>query len=477
MGSSGSRRQSMKRKRIAKIIVIEVVVLLLLLGAYFVFAKTDIFKKDASNQVGQNKDNDQSNDVIEPEEEKLSPEEQAAKEEQERLVKEEEERKELVAQAEKMVLSYDYDGAIALLKEYKGSQGGYEVYTSLANAVASIEETVAGLLPYGGVYQSAAEVNHIFFHSLIADNSKAFDDEYTSIGYNQYMTTIYEFNKMMEIMYQDGYVLASMHDLVAPVEQEDGSIKYVDQKMMLPPGKKPFVISQDDVNYYDYMKEDGFAHRMVIGEDGRATTEMDLEDGSSVIGDFDMVPLLDKFIDQHPDFSYKGAKATLAITGYEGVLGYRTNDPTSPTYASDVEEAKKVAEALKADGWEFASHSWGHRNSTEASDNFFIQDTQRWLDEVGSILGETDLYIFPYGADIEITMGHYKGAKYDFLYENGFRWFSGVDKKPWMQIWPEYVRMSRRPLDGMAMLQFPERLQDLFTIEEVIDPERPALNW
>lgn len=38
---------------------------------------------------------------------------------------------------------------------------------------------------------------------------------------------------------------------------------------MLPEGKKPFVMSQDDLCYYDYMLDDGFASRIVIGDDGK----------------------------------------------------------------------------------------------------------------------------------------------------------------------------------------------------------------
>ena len=41
---------------------------------------------------------------------------------------------------------------------------------------------------------------------------------------------------------------------------------------MLPEGKKPFVMSQDDVCYYEYMDGDGFASRMIIGEDGKQRT-------------------------------------------------------------------------------------------------------------------------------------------------------------------------------------------------------------
>lgn len=48
---------------------------------------------------------------------------------------------------------------------------------------------------------------------------------------------------------------------------------------------------------------------MVIGEDGYPTTEMEQDDGSVVTGDFDLVPILETFIKEHPGFSYKGARA------------------------------------------------------------------------------------------------------------------------------------------------------------------------
>ena len=66
---------------------------------------------------------------------------------------------------------------------------------------------------------------------------------------------------------------------------------------MLPPGKKAFVLSQADVCYYEYMDGDGFASRMVIGEDGKPTCEMKLDYGSVVTGDYDLVPILNRFIE------------------------------------------------------------------------------------------------------------------------------------------------------------------------------------
>ena len=49
------------------------------------------------------------------------------------------------------------------------------------------------------------------------------------------------------------------------------------------------------------------------------------DDGSISVGDYDMVPLIDRFVEEHPDFSYHGHKGIIALTGYNGILGYRTD--------------------------------------------------------------------------------------------------------------------------------------------------------
>ncbi len=387
------------------------------------------------------------------------------------------ERQEVIAQAQILAMGYYYDNALQLIKDYKGDSGDYTQYQDLAEAYQKLEKEKASLVLYGGEYTSITQINHIFFHSLVADNSKAFDGDRKSKGYNMYMTTISEFNKMMDAMYQEGYVLVRMADLVKQETLEDGTTRYVENQIYLRPGKKPFVLSQDDVSYYSYMDGDGFATRIVIGKDGKPTCEMLQENGTTVIGAFDIVPILDAFIEAHPDFSYQGAKGLLALTGYDGVLGYRTNDETSPTYEKDKEAAAQVAKVLKEEGWEFASHSWGHKNMTTISVDTLKRDTERWLKEVEPLIGSTDILVFPFGNDIENTIGKYSNEKYQYLKKKGFNIYVGVYKEPWMQIHKEYVRMNRRPLDGQALLQFPDRLKDLFDAKDIIDPQRPARNW
>jgi len=483
MAKKQELEKKIKRQRIhiKRIIVLEVLIVIALFATYSIIMNR-AKQKDENNQV--DKDNTpgniSSNEEDEddnPEEEALTQEQLEAQKEQEKLKQEEQERQALIDQAKVLAAGYSYDEAIALIQTYEGSSGGFGVYTTLVAAIEGFEATKQSLVLYGGSYTSVTQFNHIFFHSLIADNSKAFDGDYQAKGYNMYMTTVLEFKNMMQKMYEDGYVLVTMHDLAQQETLDDGTTKFVESKIYLPEGKKPFVLSQDDVNYYEYMDGDGFASRIVLGEDGKPTCEMILEDGSITTGDFDMVPIIDAFVEEHPDFSYQGAKGLIALTGYEGTLGYRTNDPTSPTYEQDKEMVKKVAEAMKAEGWEFASHSWGHKNMLISSDALLERDTKRWLEEVEPLIGSTDIYVYPYGVDIETTMGLYSSDKYKFLKESGFNYFCGVFKDPWMHVKDDYVRMTRRPLDGQALIQFSDRLADLFDSKDIIDPERPSKNW
>ncbi|MFT4144640.1 MAG: polysaccharide deacetylase family protein [Mobilitalea sp.] len=472
MVKNKNTQQIKKQKRPRKVTIIlllEVFILVLLFGGYRFY----LYWEDKQQELA-----DENREIIHKEDSgKLSTAEQAAKEEQDRLQAEMKDRKDLIEKARTLTIGYDYEGAIDLIKSYKGNEGGYQVYKTLVNEIEDLEKEQDKLVLYGGVYGSVTEVNHLFFHTLIADTSLAFDGDSDTKGYNMYMVTVQEFKKMLQSLYDQNYVLVRMSDLVKKVTLSDGSTSYEENEIYLREGKKPIVLSEDDVAFYDYMLDDGFASKIVLDSEGKPTCEMLLKDGNTVTGSFDIIPILNEFIKEHPDFSYRGAKGLLALTGYEGVLGYRTNDKTSPNYEKDLEAAKEVVAALKEDGWEFASHSWGHKDMQAASLSTLKSDTDRWLDEVGAIVGPTNMYVFPFGNDIETTTGTYKSDKYEYLKEKGFDIFLAVYKEPWMHIKKNYVRMTRRPIDGQALLEFPERLKDLFNVEEIIDAARPVKNW
>jgi len=383
----------------------------------------------------------------------------------------------LLADAALLAAGYDYDGAIALLTENTEFSGEQAVI----DTIASYEKSKSAL-----VRVDPAKITHVFFHSLVMDNKKAFDGDADEKGYNQVMTTKSEFLKILEQMYERGYVLVRMHDIAYETTDESGNKKFVPGNIMLPPDKKAFVMSQDDVCYYDYMKGDGFAKRMIVGEDGKPTCEMEMDDGTVSVGSYDLVPLLEDFITEHPDFSYKGARAVIAFTGYQGVLGYRT-DPeykdSNPDYEQDKETVRQVAQCLRDNGWELASHSWGHINLGTRDLQSVKTDADKWEERVESLIGDTDIILYPFGADIGDWHPYTReNAKFAYLYDKGFRYFCNVDSNPyWVQIGSTCMRQGRRNLDGYRMYyDLPEtnptkdHLSDLFDVTTVFDRERPT---
>ena len=391
-------------------------------------------------------------------------------------------------QAEAMAAGYDYQGAIALLESFEHRQQFPELQETI--------ESYRGLDSQLVTYADMGKITHVFFHSLIVDPSRAFDSDYTNGGYNQYMTTIDEFVAMMEEMYARGFVLVSPYDVAYEVTDAAGT-RFVSGEIRLPEGKKPFIMSQDDVNYYGYMigsgdgtdeipafadtTGDGFASRIVIGEDGYPTCEYMDAQGNITYGDYDLVPVLERFIQEHPDFSYHGARAILGVTGYQGVFGYRTKPSYraamgDAAYEKEVEDAKAVAQCLRDHGWILASHSYGHPAYGNISADRVALDSDKWEDTVQPVIGDCDVILYPNGSDIE-GPGKYTfdNAKFKALYEDGYRYFFNVDGSVyWNQLGANYYRGGRRNLDGYRMYYNPDMLDDLFDTEKIFDPARPT---
>ena len=394
---------------------------------------------------------------------------------------------ELFAQTDFIAAGYDYQKAISMLKasEY------YETSPEITAKEAEYLQLEQQLVPYA----RPDTITHIFFHSLVVDPERAFDGDTDEDGYNMYMTTVDEFNTILESMYQRGYVLISPYDMAYEVTDDTGThFRYGD--IMLPPGKTPFLMSQDDLNYYSYMigtgsgvnetpvfvdeNNDGFAHKLVIGEDGFPTCEYMDANGTITTGDYDLVPALETFIQKHPDFSYRGARAILGMTGYEGVFGYRTKPSYetamgSDAYAAEVAAAKEVAQCLREKGWILASHSYGHPAYGNLTAERIERDSTKWENTVQTIIGEADVILYPHGSDIAgIEKYTFDNEKFKVLYEDGYRYFFNVDgHQYWNQLGDNYFRGGRRNLDGYRIYHHPSKLEDLIDAKQVLDKARP----
>ena len=376
----------------------------------------------------------------------------------------------ILTQAQLLAAGYDYDGAISLLKGIDSQD------PSVTDAIADYENRKAQC-----VAVDVTKIPHVFFHSLINDD-RAFKADLVGADRvrqnNAAMTTTAEFDAMIQDMYDAGYVLVGLDDMCIKTTDENGVVHIAkNDALMLPPEKKAFVLSIDDLSYYHSygIGTQGYATRMLVDENGKPKCEYTNEEGVTSIGDYDVVPRMDTFIEQHPDFSYHGARGTVAMTGYNGVFGYRTNnyykDINDPhldpdqiqwlqehpdfNWEEDCANAKAVADAMKAEGWTFASHTYGHLNAESADLARLQADHERWVTVNEPILGKVDKIIFAFGADIGFV-GEYTDANAKFRYfkDQGMNIFCNVDGNiGWTEFGDTFMRTGRVALDGFTMYQ------------------------
>lgn len=375
---------------------------------------------------------------------KAAQEAQAAKEALEKK------QQEAVAAAQLLRQQYDYEGALKALSA-PDLQGG-----AVATAQAAIKADMATLVNYTG------DIPHIFFHSLIVYPEMIFTDKKTPMGgYNSGFSEKAEMLKMLPQLYARGYVLYDLNNCWTMV---DGVMTR--QKIMLPPGKTPLILSVDDVAY---AYGNGFAQKLTVKEDGSLSYLVKNPQGKTEeMPDGDVMGVLDQFVKAHPDFAYQGHKGTIALTGYQGAFGYSYDTPEG------VADIQKVSAALKAEGWNFASHSYTHNRTNfygPGSNPANIKyDIDKWIAKVTPAIGTTRIFVAPFGYRV-------KQPGLQYILNDGFEIYCTVDSTVYNELNDTYALMSRIEMSGYSMTNYKATLNKLFyNVDEVFDAKgRPPV--
>ena len=380
-----------------------------------------------------------------------------------------------VAQATVKAAQYDYDGALALLASDNSADA--------TKAKADIGQAKDAAQPW----TEPSKVPHLFWHPLVIDPQRAFHSpdvpRIDRAGNAQYMVTQKEFAAQLQSIYDKGYVLVHPERLYAL--DGSGAMEPATEPIRLPAGKKPLVISEDDANYYGRWDNAGFPRQLKIAADGTVVNTYQDAQGQWSEGAYDVITVVDAFVREHPDFSYRGDKGSIAVTGYEGVLGYRSSAKkygASDTTKQAAADAKKVADALKADGWHFACHTWNHISYQASTPAQIAADMDLWKAEVGSIVGPTDELIYAFGSDVQFGIGKTYAPtdpKYKLLKDAGFNYFFPIDNTSpyYAQVKDGYYRQWRVNIDGITMQKVldgkPSALPLFFDTKALWDPDRP----
>lgn len=271
------------------------------------------------------------------------------------------------------------------------------------------------------------------------------------------MITVKQFKTILGELYANNFILIDSQSLYS--FNADGKLKR--NTLYLPKGKKPLILSLDDLSYYSYMRNGGFAHRLVLDGD-IVKTEVIIPDGNKIItDDGDVVPIVDAFVKEHPDFSQNNAKGIIGVTGFQGILGYRTQLKSTKRDA-DIKAVLPVVESLKKSGWIFANHSFSHDKiflTDKISSLQLADDISRWKSQVEPLVGPTNIFIGPFGEVFKEGDPRRKE-----LIDAGFNVLYGVGMDGYTKFFDNHFVMNRADIDGYRLSHNPKTLYKLFGI-------------
>lgn len=304
--------------------------------------------------------------------------------------------------------------------------------------------------------QYCGKVEHIFTHELVFDTAKAFSPRNSVRDcFDKDHLTAKEFRALLGELYKNDYVLVRLDAAGGtPIE--------------LPHGKKPLVMSFDDMTYDT--RDRGCIDRLVLIDgkifDYTKTAEPQLS------RERENVTILESFIEEHPDFSHDGARATLCVNGYNGILGHRCTPDckvSQETMDAEIVECKKVVSALSALGYTFASHTYHHKYFNSCSAGMIEQDCAAWKKYVEPIVGKTRVLCYPAGEH------RAKDPKNDIFKRYGFDVFlcvgnfSGTDYE---RADPSAKYIYRLPFDGTALRLYEKSYAHLADTRAIYDDTR-----
>lgn len=310
------------------------------------------------------------------------------------------------------------------------------------------------------------DIYHVFFHYLVAYPDIALTSSYGKNLFHDCLTPV-EFLRVLTALYENDFILINLEDYISETVDDDDNVTAIMLPVFVPEGKKPLVMSFDDLSYNSKNQGKGTVDKIVVDANGKLAAATKQPDGTEKITyDNEVIPMLNNFVAEHPDFSPFGARGILALTGFDGILGYRTHRE-SQNRASEIADVKPVIAALKDEGWTFASHSYGHIHMDGVDLARVQSDTFNWENEVATLVGYTPVFVYPYGEFVKKD-----DPKFEVLKEFGFKIVCDVEMKP--LLWKNYngaMFMSRQCIDGFTLENSQKYLTPLFDAESILDKE------
>lgn len=330
------------------------------------------------------------------------------------------------------------------------------------------------------VVEYTDDVEVLSVRPLLADRELAFSDpNYPHVEAN-YLST-YEFAAMLQELYDNDYILL---DPRAMTDQSNPNV-VTRAPLRLPEGKKPVVIVVENVNYSPRASGLGFCRRLVLNDQNQICGEYINSKGETIVDrQAEAIGILDQFVEEHPDFSFDGAKGIVSFSGFEVIMGYVTHEdqiyeynlsakesgaleilPTRTEMQKNAETVISIVEEMRSSGWVMASSTYQYISARNWTMQDTVYDTDKWLAEIGSLTGEADVLVYPFGEYIDGT-----DPRCEYMKENGFRIFLGISPTAYKHYGDNYLYLDRALMSGLSFRE--NDYSRLFDVEKIYDPMR-----
>jgi|GEM_PF-4365064 hypothetical protein len=238
------------------------------------------------------------------------------------------------------------------------------------------------------------------------------------------------FTRMLQKFYDKGYVLV---DIGSAACLNSGG--FVRGKIELPEGKRALILSFDGI--YKIDENSKATRRLVLDGKGEVTAVINRYGKEEITPKGDIVPIVETFIKEHPDFSYKGARPIISVSA-NSLLGY---DIGKSLTQEEMKTLKAVASKMKKSGWRFAYHGF---EETEAfKDNSISpealgKDLSAFKEKIVPIIGETPIFTPPSGRAFSS-----RDERFVFLKSEGFYIHCPISREGGDEYGEDYLIQTR----------------------------------
>jgi hypothetical protein len=308
-------------------------------------------------------------------------------------------------------------------------------------------------------------VEHLAIRPLTLDTERAKQGPYKTFAETGLLTP-QEFENLLNELYQKDYVLISGETFMNYPEDYP--------QVLVPAGKKPLVLIFDQYQYSTQYRESGSAEQLAYhAETNQFVSRLSANKPETAVENQDCISILENFIAEHSDFSFNGAKARIALTVNENILGYtineqqtqniikrnaelgledyiltdKTQEEKNKFYQLQSGDLEVVISALLEHGFTFCNGTYSGDDLGSLSLDDLQQNVEQWNAAAKQYVGEVACLVFPGGSHV-----YNDEDKLHFLLNSGYCTFYGEGPNTYNFYANSYIHFDFTSINGFTLM-------------------------